>query len=540
MNFVVPILCALGSLALLELGWTTGRELPELLLLLLPLPYFLAGFARSLLLRGRFRLGALCERLLAVAPVVLQFVAVGACGWIDWLERRGRTVNELDEWLGLDVLWALVPFVVYQLVAIDARARLLSFPPDEPGKLRVFQGRLFLSALLPFVAYLAGSSLIARTEHTRIVLEEVALLGGFATVLLFVVFLRAMPHFLRHAWDTVPVPPGWARTVLERVSRAAGFDCREFLIWRTGGQMANAAIVGFGARSRYVFFSDLLLQQLGPRELAAVFAHEMGHARRGHALVFGAFALGFFLTGQLVLTRLELEDPAWLLGGFLALLLAWYLAFGYLSRRFELEADLESLRVVGDSASLVRALELVTGAHAHEKSSWRHFSTAERVRFLHDAERDPLVGLRLKLRLARWRRAGFALFFVAAGWTVVELARDWNADWLVADLRLGRFESAAARAGGEGVEPEWAALARLAGEVEPDQRSTRALERRGLQALVRGDLPRARDWVRLAYLRGAHGLEDSLAVLEGAVERGATVQDLPPEWQEALRALAGP
>lgn len=538
MNFVVPILCALGSLALLELGWTTGRERPELLLLLLPLPYFLAGFARSMLLRGRFRLGAAFERLLAVAPILLQFVAIGACGWIDWLEHRGRAVDQLDEWLGLDVLWALVPYIVYQLVAIDARARLLSFPPDVPGQLRTFQGRLFLSALLPFVAYLAGSSLIARTEHTRIVLEEVSLLGGIATAILFVLFLRAMPHFLRHAWDTVPVPPGWARTTLERVSRAAGFECREFLIWRTGGQMANAAIVGFSARSRYVFFSDLLLQQLGPRELAAVFAHEMGHARRGHAPIFGAFALGFFLTGQLVLTRLEFEDPLWLLGGFLVLLVGWYLAFGYLSRRFELEADLESLRVVGESSALVRALEL-TGAHAHEKSSWRHFSTADRVRFLHAAERDPLVGLRLKLRLARWRRAGFTLFFLAAGWTLVELGRDWNSDWLVADLRLGRFESAAARADGERLDAEWAALARLAVQVEPDQRSPRALERRGLQALMRGDLPRARDWVRLAWLRGADGQEANLRVLEEAVERGARVEDLPPEWQDALRALVG-
>lgn len=540
MNFVVPILCALGSLALLELGWVLPGERWWVLVALVPLPYGLAWLARVALLRGIFRVGGLLERLLALAPVLSQVLAVGAAGWIATLARHGRPVAELDEWLGLDVLWALLPFFVYQCLAIDARARLLSFPPDEPGRLRWFQGRLFLSALLPFAAYLWGSSLIARTEHTRVVLEEVALLGGLATVLLFCVFLRAMPFFLRYAWDTIPLPRGWQRTVFENTARAAGFRYRELLLWRTGGQMANAAIVGLGARSRFVFFSDLLLQQLGPRELAAVFAHEMGHARRAHALVFGAFALGFFLGGQQLIELLEPEDPAVLLGAFGVLLLAWYFAFGYLSRRFELEADLESLRVVGDSAALVRALELVTGAHAHEKDSWRHFSTARRVDFLHRAERDPLVGLKLKLALGRWRRAGFALFGLAAGLTLIDLGRAWNGDWLVAELRLGAFESAVARAADPDVEPGWAALAQLAGGVAPEGRTPEALERRGIEALVRGDVPRAREWFDLAALRGAERLDELLADLRQAEEEGLGVESLPQHWQDALRTLGRP
>lgn len=539
MNYVVPILCALGSLALLELGWTIPGEHPWLLGALCLVPYLLAWSTRAALLRGRFRTGALLERLHALSPVLLQCAAVGVAGWITTLAHLGRPVTTLDEWLGLDVLWALLPFFVYQLLAIDARARLLSFPPDEPGNVRIFQGRLFFSALLPFCAYLAGSSLIARTEHARVVLEEVSLLGGLAAVLLFLVFLRGMPFFLRYAWDTAPIKEGWARTVLEKVARAAGFQYRELLEWRTGHQMANAAIVGFSPSSRFVFFSDLLLQQLGPRELAAVFAHEMGHARRAHATVFGAFALGFFLGGQQLIDAFELTEPSLLLAAFGVLVVLWYFAFGYLSRRFELEADLESLRVVGDSASLVRALELVTGAHAHEKSSWRHFSTAERVEFLHAAERDPLVGLRLKLTLARWRRIGFALFGLAAGVTLIDLGRAWNQDWLVADLRLGAFERAAERVARSGVEPEWAKLALLAREVGPEERTPEALERRGLRTLVRGDVSRAREWFELAVLRGARTMDEVVARLRDAEERGTGVAGLPQDWQDALRALGG-
>ena len=63
--------------------------------------------------------------------------------------------------------------------------------------------------------------------------------------------------------------------------------------------MANAAIVGFLPGHRTVLFSDSLLAGLPPRELAAVFAHEIGHARRHHVLVFGAWTLVFFLAGDL-------------------------------------------------------------------------------------------------------------------------------------------------------------------------------------------------------------------------------------------------
>lgn len=475
MSYVFEILFALATLALPELGLKVGPGRPWAVLLLLGVPFLLALAARRALLGGRFRLGAVLERLLAVSPVLLQALAVLAFGWPRTLENHGLGMTTLEEWLDLELLPALLPYLCYQLAAIDARARSLVFAPDTPRTLRAFHVRLFLSALLPFVAYLAGSSLIARTPEWRVRFEEVGLLGGVAAVLLAGLFLYGMPFFLRHAWDTAPIERGWARTMLEQVARSAGFRYRELLVWRTGHQMSNAAIVGFTERSRLVFFTDLLLQQLGPRELAAVFAHEMGHARRAHAAVFGAFALGFFLTAQQVIEHFEIESPLW--GGLVLLVVVvlWYLGFGYLSRRFELEADLESLRVVGESGSLIRALELVTGAHAHQRSSWRHFSTRERVAFLKSAEVDPLVGIRLKLKLARWRRIGFTLFAVAALFAVGDLARTWDEDWLVADLRLGRFEEAAARAESPRVDEEIARLARRAAAVPEQARDPKSL-----------------------------------------------------------------
>jgi len=533
-SYVLEIVLALATLALPELGWSGTRELPWVVLALACIPHVLGLAARRALLSGRFRTGALLERLLVVGPVLLQALAVAELGWLATLERAGLS-PAVAEWAGLDLLPGLAPYFVYQLLAIDARARGLVFPPDQPGKMRTFHLRLFLAAALPVLAYLAGASLLARSPVWRVRVDEVGLLGAAAFALLIVLFLRAMPYFLRYAWDTAPLERGWARTMLEEVAKAAGFRYRELLVWRTGQQMSNAAIVGFSERGRLVFFSDLLLQQLGPRELSAVFAHEMGHARRGHAFVFGAFALGFFLAAQRLVLDSAIEDEL-ALGAIVAgIALLWYLAFGYLSRRFELEADLESLRVVGESGPLVRALELVTGAHAHARSSWRHFSTRDRVAFLRSAERDPLVGLRLRQRLGRWRKLGIALFCVALLVEVRALARDWDEDWVVADLRLGRFETAAERAEGPRVDPELAALARRAVRAPAASRRPQDLWALALSAGFRGDLAEARDWLELARLRGAEGLDPLIEELDRA---GPSPERLAPVWREALRTLA--
>src|SRR5262249_6269763 len=160
-------------------------------------------------------------------------------------------------------------------------------------------------------------------------------------------------------------------------------------------------ILGVGPRHRVVLFSDLLLAQLGPRELAAVFAHEIGHAFRRHVRIFVTWAAGFFMAADLVARHLFADSP-WVSGGFVVgAMLAWYWAFGFLSRRFELEADLFSLDLLGDPGALIAALERVGGAF-RDVASWRHFSTAARVRFIERAATDPAVGDRLRRELRRW------------------------------------------------------------------------------------------------------------------------------------------
>ena len=136
--------------------------------------------------------------------------------------------------------------------------------------------------------------------------------------------------------------------------------------------MANATILGAGARRRVVLFSDQLLSMLNVRELCAVYAHESGHAKRGHVGLFLTFSVGWVLIADVALQALfkggEVTLAVAIGAGFVAL---WVLFFGWISRRAELDADLFALETSQDLGALVSALERVCGCLLYTSPSPR-------------------------------------------------------------------------------------------------------------------------------------------------------------------------
>lgn len=148
---------------------------------------------------------------------------------------------------------------------------------------------------------------------------------------------------------------------------------------------ANAYFTGFGAAKRVVFY-DTLLRQLGPDEVEAVLAHELGHFKHRHiarrmAGVFAMALLGFALLGWLSGQTWFYEglgvQPAALLPGqpagsaandALALLLfllatpvlTFFVSpvFAQLSRRDEFEADAYAMAQAEGSALASALLKL--------------------------------------------------------------------------------------------------------------------------------------------------------------------------------------
>lgn len=497
MGYLVHIVLAVIALALPELGWRSPLEAPLGALALCLVPLALGRMLAHEIARGRFRAADVLARLLAASPVACFALMVGVCGWTETVQRWTGNDEPFLGWPQPGLALALAPYVVLQVLALDARARAL-WSERAARRWRAFQLRMFFAAFAPMAVYYVAALAIGLFPALRTRIEEVALYNALFAAVMLLVLAALLPTLLRNTWETERVPEGPVRELLEAVARKARFRARELLVWRTGSTMANAAIVGLGARMRVVLFSDLLLAQLDARQLAAVFAHEMGHAVKRHVLVFALLASGFFLALDWILNA-WLADNLWIAGGFaLGALAAGYFAFGWLSRRYELEADLYSLEVLNDPDALVEALEKVGGSF-RDVASWRHFSTAKRVEFLRAMETDPARARKL-VRLLRGVSIGACVLFAVAlglqAWTVARRAPE---DLLRADLRLGLYASAAER-NGEFAEP-LAGLAARARELGTDAIPLGELEQRARAELARGEMERAWQWLALAALR---------------------------------------
>lgn len=468
MVYVFPLLLALIVSACAEFGLSTGWMAPYAWLPLLAGPPLLIRAATVLRASGRPRLSSLADSLLTWLPWLGQGVAVCVFGFGLWLGGLGVDAQILEEWPGFGVLLLLVPYFSLELAVLEARTRNFGVGESKRRALRNFQLRQLASSSGQLVLILLFTLPIREFRTLRVVLEEVAAAEALWIIGLLTAFGLFLPGFLRFAWNTTPMPAGDSRRVLDGLADRASFRYRELLLWRTGHLVANAAIVGFGPRGRVILFSDALLARLAPRELAAVFGHEMGHSLRRHVFAFVAWTLGLVLATDWLSVELDrnLEDATLWIGGLtLCVPVVWYLVFGWASRRFELDADLVSVELTGDAEALAVALEKVSGGVGRERDSWRHFSTAKRVRFLQSLTRDPEVGRDLRRRLGVFVAASFALLAFGVILKAHSIVTVFPEDRVLVELRLGRYEAVSQHVAEAGLDSEYAELARVGAEL---------------------------------------------------------------------------
>jgi STE24 endopeptidase len=280
---------------------------------------------------------------------------------------------------------------------------------------------------------------------------------GAAAALVFVI----APLMLRRIWRTTPLPAGPLRDRLEALCRRIDLRCREILVWKSDGYMINAAVMGVFAPVRYVLLSDALLATMTPGQVEAVFGHEAGHVRHHHIPHF----LGFAFVGWLgVVGLMELlarnataasagvGNAVWTVegAGVAATAVFWGIGFGWVSRRFERQADLFGARCAsppdgrcefpcsvhladeppGPSddrrvcatgatvfASALDRVALLNGIPREERS-WRHSSIGNRVRFLISAAGDPNRAVAFERSVRRVKLAIWAVAVVGAACTI--------------------------------------------------------------------------------------------------------------------------
>jgi STE24 endopeptidase len=203
---------------------------------------------------------------------------------------------------------------------------------------------IFLVVLLRDLTLLA-----ARTAHVNI--GEGWLEVGAMLVPLLIVFVFA-PEILRRVLDTVPLEDGRLRRKLEAMCTRSRMRVQDILVWRTHNNMGNAAVMGVLPQMRYVLLSDLLLESMTDEQIEAVFAHEIGHVVHRHMPWFVVFFVTMVIWLEGGLEWLDkagmLRDvPGWMNPVLVGAGFCWLLLlFGFLSRRFERQADVYAARTM--------------------------------------------------------------------------------------------------------------------------------------------------------------------------------------------------
>lgn len=302
------------------------------------------------------------------------------------------------------------------------------------------QFRFLAPFTLPFLFFTLLTDLLIALPETPLtrtltdspegMLSWISTFGGSLFFLALVMIF--LPYWITTIWRCRPIPEGPLKERLEGLCQRADFRHAGVLTWPVMTQAATAAIIGVVPRYRYVMFSQRLLRRLSPESIEAVLAHEMGHSKHKHLvlypfIIFGSmvligyysFLLGPSISHYLSLQRLLNDHLAWRLLEPLALFLPYVvilsvyfrLVFGYFSRMFERQADLHVFRVGMRPESMRQALNEVAilSGNIHDHPSWHHYSIRQRMRFLEQAAQQ---STRIAQHDARVRRSLFAYFLL--------------------------------------------------------------------------------------------------------------------------------
>ncbi len=372
---LLPILLVLPILFADGVALPGGPPAPEaatpLRAIALPAAIVLAAWvAVRILLRGldRTRRGiwlARADRALGLAR--LAILAAGAWsilsdGWLAWVRGAVGDLVLADELLalapvvaGLCGTWA-VQHALETRVRDAMRLRRLDegrpiWPtPSRPrfviGQLRLQLGLLGVPILLVLgLAEAARMAVDAAGGAVPSWTADAASLGAAALV------FSLAPLAMRLVLPIAPMPAGTVREDMVSMCRRLGVRVGDVMLWRTDGTLVNAAVVGVIPSVRYVLLTDAMVEQVPRPALRAVIAHELAHVHHRHVPWLVAT-----LAGMLSLAGAAAAAPAtalvadghapqgalvgWTVGlAGLAALAAVGIAFGWVSRRYERQAD---------------------------------------------------------------------------------------------------------------------------------------------------------------------------------------------------------
>jgi STE24 endopeptidase len=233
-----------------------------------------------------------------------------------------------------------------------------------------------------------------------------------ATALVFILAPLMLAIILR----TQSLPESSLRRRLEAMCRRTRLRYRDILLWQTDNNMGNAAVMGIVPQVRYILLSDLLLESMTDEQVEAVFAHEVGHVVHRHMAWYVVLTIILMLGMSVAQVSLEPHLPRAIVHVDMDVLInligaaIFILTFGFLSRRFERQADVYAARTIESEAaveqlspadynyvgphgasvfaSALRRVALVNNIPISARN-FTHGSIAARMNYLRDIAGDP-------------------------------------------------------------------------------------------------------------------------------------------------------
>ncbi len=383
--------------SMLRLPGRVELVMQVMILSLFALQLTIGGWAYLVCEQLELRRYILLDELMLLAPYLAMLLIKWHCFYpVNRHIKEYITAGQLSMGMAARPVWSRREYMSFQL-----RHGLL----------------IILAPLMIILAYKDVIELLTRyvnrtgmfgmsVENVELISNLFVMAGG-AAVFLF------SPLLLRHVWLTRPLPQGPLREKLETFCRRIGLRYREILLWETYSSSANAAVMGVIPQVRYVLLSDALIENMPDEQIKAVFGHEAGHVHHKHIMFLVLFVVGF---GSSLLLALEFLGR--LIGGRLggyeqwafnaacaATVFLWLGAFGFVSRKFERQADVYGAMTAGavegaesdgvassvtlskrGSAAMASALQRISllNGIAVDTRSWRHSSIGSRMTLLQD------------------------------------------------------------------------------------------------------------------------------------------------------------
>lgn len=158
---------------------------------------------------------------------------------------------------------------------------------------------------------------------------------------------------------------------------------REIRIWHTGNRVLNGLVVGLLPIGRKILLTDRLINLMDADQIAAVFLHEVGHAKRNHMLIRFLAASFPMVGGYMVLSMIGLGE----LFAVVVSMIGAAVVFGWVARSLEFDADqfasVQLTRLCGSNQNYIQALEIIRADEPKsDRFSWLHPTVSLRIQRL--------------------------------------------------------------------------------------------------------------------------------------------------------------